>query len=452
VPIVFGKETIGLLAVANKDGGYTEEDRELQESIANFISPILNARLQRDRQEQERKRAEEEKKKIEAQLIQAQKMESIGTLTGGVAHDFNNILTTIQGYTQLAMVDLKEEDPLYGDLKEIQTASIRASNLTRQLLIFSRKQPMGLIPLNLNETVENLLNMLKRLIGEDITIQTELAPQLWTVMADPGNIEQVMMNLVVNAKDAMPKGGEIRIMTQNIDIDQRYCETYSYAMPGRFVYLSAEDTGTGMDSKILQRIFEPFFSTKEPGKGTGLGLSVVYGIVKQHEGWINAESEPGRGSVFKIYLPATSEKAQEKSKLRGIHLKDIRGKGERVLLVEDDDAIRKMAKKVFTYNDYNGFMVSNVKEAVEIFEREKGEFRLVISDVVLPDGDGLELVERLLSRNPRIQVLLSSGYTDIKSQWPIIQEKGYRFLQKPYSIEDLLRNIREVLEHAGTGT
>ena len=394
----------------------------------------------------ERKRAEEEREKMQAQLIQAQKMESIGTLAGGVAHDFNNLLTTIQGYAQLAMMSLKESDSFYENFKEIQQASVRAANLTRQLLLFSRQQPMDLHSITLNETVDNLMKMLKRLIGEDITVQTDMDPNLWTNMADPGNMEQVIMNLVVNARDAMPEGKKITIKTENVDIDEGYCEIYKYAHPGKFVCLSVEDIGIGMDKEVIQHIFEPFFTTKGPGKGTGLGLSVVYGIVKQHEGWINVYSEPGRGSVFKVYLPASSVESKGEAKEEVISIQDCHGKGERILLVEDDDEIREFAKRVLFESGYVGFEAANAEEALNIFGKEKGDFHLVFSDVVLPVKSGLQLVEQLLSRTPELKVLLTSGYTDQKSQWPVIREKGYRFIQKPYGLTDLLRAVREVIE------
>ena len=394
----------------------------------------------------ERKRAEEEREKMQAQLIQAQKMESIGTLAGGVAHDFNNLLTTIQGYAQLAMMSLKESDPFYENFKEIQQASVRAAKLTRQLLLFSRQQPMDLHLMTLNETVDNLMKMLKRLIGEDITVQTDLDPNLWTNMADPGNMEQVIMNLVVNARDAMPEGKKITIKTENVDIDEGYCEIYKYAHPGKFVCLSVEDTGIGMDKEFIQHIFEPFFTTKGPGKGTGLGLSVVYGIVKQNEGWINVYSEPGRGSVFKVYLPASFVESKDETKEEVISIQDCHGKGERILLVEDDDGIREFAKRVLFESGYVGFEAANAEEALNIFGKEKEDFHLVFSDVVLPEKSGLQLVEQLLCRKPELKVLLTSGYTDQKSQWPVICEKGYRFIQKPYGLTDLLRVVREVIE------
>jgi PAS domain S-box-containing protein len=391
------------------------------------------------------KKAEEEKEKIQAQLLQAQKMEAIGRLAGGVAHDFNNLLTTIQGYTDLIMMKIDEMNPLYKDLEQIHLAAVRAGSLTRQLLLFSRRQPMELVPLDINKTIDDLLKMLSRLIGEDITISTDMEPDLWTVRADAGNIEQVIMNLAVNARDAMPKGGRLIIRTENVIMDEEHCKVIPEARPGKFVCLSIEDTGVGMDKEIIQRIFEPFFSTKEAGKGTGLGLSVVYGIVKQHKGWINVYSEPGQGSIFKVYLPAFSIKLKSETK-KTISIQELQGRGERILLVEDEEGVRELATKVLYENGYVVFEAANAKEAMDIFDREKGEFHLVFCDEVLPDKSGLQLIDQLLSRKPELRILLSSGYTDQKLQWSVIRERGFRFLQKPYTLPDLLRAIKEAIK------
>ncbi len=393
----------------------------------------------------ERKHAKEEKKKIQAQLLQAQKMEAIGKLAGGVAHDFNNLLTTIHGYTELAMMRLNEADPLYRDLREIHLSATRAASLTRQLLLFSRKQPMEFVPININRTVDDLLKMLRRLIGEDIDINIDLEPALWTIRADAVNIEQVIMNLAVNARDAMPEGGKLTIRTKNLTLDEEFCKLIPDARPGKFVCLLVEDTGVGMDKEITQHIFEPFFSTKEAGRGTGLGLSVVYGIVKQHGGWINVYSEPGQGSTFKVYLPAFPAKLEEKTK-KTISLQEFQGNGEWILLVEDEEKVRELTKRALCENGYVVFEAANAREAMDIFEREGGKFHLVFSDVVLPDKTGLQLVHQLLSRKPELHVLLSSGYTDDKSQWSTISKRGFRFLQKPYTLPDLLQAIKEAIE------
>jgi len=389
-----------------------------------------------------------ELKKLESQLRQAQKMEAIGLLAGGIAHDFNNILTAIQGYTDLALTEIQEDNPLYQDIKEIQKASMRASNLTRQLLLFSRRQPMEYIPLDLNKVINELIKMLNRLIGENISLTTDLASNLWTVKGDAGTTEQVIMNLVVNARDAMPKEGEITIKTENLYIDEEYCKDCRDARPGEFVCLLVRDTGVGIDQSIIDRIFEPFFTTKEVGKATGMGLSVVYGIVKQHEGWVNVESSPGKGSIFRICLPAVSGEPEEKQK-EGVSLEEVKGKGERILLVEDEESVRALTKRVLSKNGYVVFTATNVQEALDIFKKEKGNFDLIFSDIILPDGRGPELLEEILKLKPKISVLFTSGYSDEKLDWSTIREGDYPYLQKPYSLSALLRVVRDALKVKG---
>ncbi|MEA1965040.1 MAG: ATP-binding protein [Candidatus Aerophobetes bacterium] len=393
----------------------------------------------------ERKHAEKEIKKIQTQLFQAQKMEAIGTLAGGVAHDLNNLLVPIQGNTELLMEKFDRDGPSYKYLKDIRRASMRAANLIRQLLLFSRRQPMEFTYLNVNKTIKDLLKMLNRLIGEDITIETYPKPDLWTVRADAGNIEQVIMNLAVNARDAMPKGGKLIIKTENATLNEDHRQVIPEVRCGKFVCLSVADTGIGMNKEIIQRIFEPFFSTKEIGKGTGLGLSVVHGIVKQHQGWINVDSKPGQGSTFKVYLPAFSVKPEDESK-ETISLPALQGSGQRILLVEDEEEVRKFVTRALGENGYVVFGAANAKETLDIFEREKGKFHLVFCDVVLPDENGLQLVNQILSRKPELPILLSSGYTDEKSQWSVIHKKGFLFLQKPYALVDLLRTIKKTVK------
>ncbi len=391
-----------------------------------------------------RKQTEVEKERIHAELIQAQKMEAIGTLTGGVAHDFNNLLTAIQGCSDMILIRTQETDPIYRDLKEIQIAADRAADLTRQLLLFSRKQPMEFAVINVNKTIENLLKMFHRLIGEDISISTSLAPDLLNVKADHGTIEQVIMNLAVNARDAMPDGGKLTIKTSNVTIDNAYSKSMPEARPGKFVRITVVDTGEGINEEILPHIFEPFFSTKGVGKGTGLGLSVVYGIIKQHEGWINVRSVKSSGTTFEIYLPGVRKKVDKLSDIR-IPLHKFRGNGERILIVEDEISVRDFATIALSEYGYTIYSTSSVAEALDVFEREKGRFDLVLTDVVLPDRSGVDLVEELLTIKPGIKVLLSSGYTDQKSQWDKIQGKGLPFLQKPYTLATILQTVKEVL-------
>ena len=385
-----------------------------------------------------------ERNHLEQQLRHAQKMKAIGTLAGGVAHDFNNIMTAIRGCTDLVISQIEENDPIYQDLKEVQISAERASDLTRQLLFFSRNQPMEMVTLNLNKTIEGLFKMLHRLIGEDVGISTALAPDLKRAYADKGSLEEVIMNLAVNARDAMPKGGKLSIKTENVVVDETYCENTPEGRPGDFVCISVEDSGIGMDEETLERIFEPFFSTKRPGKGSGLGLAVVYGIVKQHDGWINVYSKRGHGSTFKIYLPISDGKEERIEE--EIDPAIFKGKGERILIVEDEKRVRDLAKKVLVKHGYNVFSAENLKQAKSVYTREKGKFELLFSDVVLPDGDGIQLSEELSRKDENLKIVLSSGYTDKKSQWDIIKKKGIRFLQKPYSLISLLQIVRECLD------
>jgi two-component system, cell cycle sensor histidine kinase and response regulator CckA len=391
----------------------------------------------------ERKYLEKEKEKLLSQLLQAQKMEAIGTLAGGVAHDFNNLLSAISGYASLAMAKVAESDPLHRDLTQVSNAATKAAGVVRQLLLFSRKHPMQLVPVNLNNTVKALVKMLDRVIGENIAIKLDVGNELWPIQADEGSIEQVIMNLAVNARDAMPDGGELLIKTENTTVDPEYCHRISAGRPGRFVCLSIADTGTGMDELVQEHIFEPFFTTKAAGKGTGLGLSVVLGIVQQHEGWIEVHSESGKGSTFMVYLPCSSVKAEQKNR-EPVPVSALRGNGERIMVVEDHEEVRFLAKEILTANGYSVFTASCAKEALALFEKENGKFDLVFTDVGLPDKSGVWLVDELLKRG-KIAVLFCSGYTDEKSNWDYIKNKNMRFLRKPYSIPDLLAAVKEVL-------
>ena len=395
----------------------------------------------------ERKRADEERERMQRLLLQAQKMEAIGILAGGVAHDFNNLLTTIHGHAELALSDLDENDPLYKELDRIRHAALRGASLTSQLLLFSRRQLFKTVPLSLNATVHDFLEMLERVIGEDIDIRTDLHPEIWTLRGDEGSLEQMIMNLAVNARDAMPDGGTLTLATDCVTLGPDDCKAIPGARPGRFVCLTIADTGVGMDQDVLQHIFEPFFTTKEAGKGTGLGCSVVYGIVQQHDGWINVTSQPGCGTTFRIYLPAIEEKPRVEQDEHP-PLDQLDGHGERILLVEDEEGVRAFAQKALERHGYSVLVATNAREALEIFAREGGAFDLVLSDVVLPDISGVQLVDHLLTGKPGLKVLLTSGYADQKSQWPIIRDRGFPFIQKPYSLADLLSLIRDIVAPA----
>ena len=389
--------------------------------------------------------AEDEKEKIHAQLLQAQKMEAVGTLAGGMAHDFNNLLTTIKGYTDLTLQHLKEGDSIFTNLKQIQKSVQRAGTLTNQLLLFSRKHIMESASLNINETIKNMLILLERVIGEDIHIKTELFPGIWKIWADEGNIEQVIMNLAVNSRDAMPHGGTITIRTNNITIDKNQTMSIPKSWPGQFVKLTFSDTGTGMSDEVYQHLFEPFFTTKEQGKGTGLGLSVIYGIITQHEGWINVSTQYGKGTTFEIYIPASFLKHTSGSKDYLSKL-SFQGKGEVILLVEDEEGIREFVGNLLKEKGFQVISASTVQEALKLFNDHQKKVDLLFTDVVLPDRSGLDLVNDLTKVLPHLPVVLSSGYTGDKSDWEKIQKLGYRFLKKPFSMNELLIAIFKSLE------
>jgi two-component system cell cycle sensor histidine kinase/response regulator CckA len=387
-----------------------------------------------------------DRKRIEEQLRQAQKMEAIGALAGGMAHDFNNLLIPVLGYADLLLLKLGERDAsLTQYVSEIKKTAERAVALTKQLLTLGRRQMLTMIVLDLNALVSNLENMLRRLIGEDIEFYLALEPCLMPIKADPSQIELIIINLVVNARDAMPEGGTLTIQTENVSFDRETAGTMHDAEPGDYVCLTVKDTGIGMDSMTLERIFEPFFSTKEDSRGTGLGLSTVYGSVKQHDGWIDVQSGKGQGSSFRIYLPANLRIAEERND-EDVQMHDIRGNNERILLVEDDNAVRDLTENILTKNGYIVIGARNAKEALEICAREEQSIDLVFSDVVLPGKSGIQLAEELLAFNPVLKVILSSGYAAPRSLWNLIHEKGYRFLQKPYKMVDLLKVVKEMCE------
>lgn len=383
-----------------------------------------------------------ERKYLEEQLRQAHKMEAIGKLAGGVAHDFNNLLTAILGYSELMLVKMESENPYRESAKEIKKAGERAASLTQQLLAFSRKQMLKPKILDINNVVKGIENMLKRIIGENITFISDLADGIMHIKADPGQVEQIILNLSVNSGDAMQKGGELTIKTENKEIDAQYCSLIPDSRPGRFVCLSITDSGEGMTKDTLQHIFEPFFTTKKVG--TGLGLSVVYGIIKQHNGWVNVYSEVGKGTTFSIYFPAVTPGSGGDTEEK-LSLQDLQGNREKILFVEDEEGVRKITVKALRDNGYVVLAAVTARQALEIFQEHGGDFALIFSDIVLADKTGIELVEEIGTIKPGIKVLLTSGYADKKSRWADVSEKGFPFLQKPYSLADLLKSIREVL-------
>jgi len=385
-----------------------------------------------------------EKKKLEAQLQQAQKMEAIGTLAGGIAHDFNNMLQAISGYTQILLMGKKASDPDYEKLEAIEKSAQRASDLTKRLLIFSRKVESKLRPVGLNQEIEQVSKMLERTIPKMINIELHLAENLKIINADPAQIEQIMMNLGVNARDAMPDGGRLIFETENVILDEQYCKIHLGARPGKYVKLSISDTGHGMDREILSHIFEPFYTTKETGKGTGLGLAMVYGIVKNHGGYIMCYSEPGEGTTFKIYFPIiekeikTMESKEEKV--------PIKGGSETILLVDDEEAIRELGEDIFTRFGYTVLMASDGESALEIYSEKKEEINLVILDIIMPGIGGRRCLEKLLKMNPRVKVIIASGYSINGPTKEVLEAGAKGFISKPYDMRGMLKTVRKILD------
>jgi nitrogen-specific signal transduction histidine kinase/CheY-like chemotaxis protein len=385
-----------------------------------------------------------ERLQLETQLRQAQKMEAVGRLAGGVAHDFNNVLTAIFGYADLLADELPADSAARRDLEEMRTAATRAASLTRQLLAFSRQQVLQPVVLNLNDVVENIHNMLGRLIGEDVELETALAGDLGNARADPGQIEQVILNLAVNARDAMPTGGKLTIETANVELDEHYATHHQPVVPGRYVMLAVTDSGIGMDDGTKARIFEPFFTTKEKGKGTGLGLATVYGIVKQSGGYIWAYSEPSHGSTFKTYFPRVDQPVGSVPPAREVGA-SLAGT-ETILLAEDDELLRPLARDVLRKLGYQVLDARNAHEALAVAARHDGPVHLLISDVVMPGESGLQLARQLLASRPQLRVLYTSGYTDDAVVRHGLLDPGLNYLQKPFTTAVLARRVRDVLD------
>jgi signal transduction histidine kinase/CheY-like chemotaxis protein len=385
-----------------------------------------------------------ERENLERQFLQAQRMEAVGRLAGGVAHDFNNLLTAILGYTSLLLSESGLAESTRADLQEIQQAAHRAASLTRQLLAFGRKQILQPRTLDLNAVVSNLAKMIRRLVGEDIELITELDPALGSVRADPGQIEQLIMNLIVNARDAMPHGGKLVLKTANLELDKTCDHGQADIEPGSYVMLAVSDTGLGMDRETLSRVFEPFFTTKEGGKGTGLGLSTVYGIVRQHGGTIWPYSEPGQGSTFKICLPRVDQ-VVDPQEANAAFIELLRGT-ETILLAEDEDGVRALTRTALQRYGYTVLEARDGVEAISICQQHEGPVHLLLTDVVMPGMSGRELAESLSPFRPETKVLYMSGHTDDAIVRHGILDSSVPFLQKPFAVGVLIYKVREVLE------
>ncbi len=387
-----------------------------------------------------------ERRALERQFLQAQKMEAVGRLAGGVAHDFNNLLTAILGYADLLLDGLPALSPLRPDLEEIRNAANRAGTLTRQLLAFSRKQVLEMRVLDLNELVADMDKMLRRLLGEDIDVLTKLDPALGAVRADGGQLEQVILNLAVNARDAMPDGGRLTIETRNAELDDSYVREHVSVQPGRYVMLAVSDTGTGMSAETMSHVFEPFFTTKEPGKGTGLGLATVYGIVKQSGGYVWCYSERGEGTSFKVYLPRVDAPV-EQFPARVVLPRTVRTVGsETILLVEDEAGLRALTRRLLERHGYTVLEAGTADTALALAREHVGPIHLLLADVVLPGASGPTLAGELLPRRADLKVLFMSGYTEDAIVRRGVLAPNTAFINKPFSAEGLAAKVREVLD------
>jgi signal transduction histidine kinase len=439
VPLLFKEQVLGSLCLNSLvRRHFSTEEVKLAQSVAEQVAGALT-RVQLD----------EQHRQLEEQYRQSQKMEAIGRLAGGMAHDFNNLLTVITGYSELLLHRYVDRNtPEHRDIEQINKAGNRAKTLTRQLLAFSRQQVIQPEVLDLNTTITDINQMLRRLVSENIDLITILAPGLGRIKADPGQTEQIIMNLVVNACDAMPQGGKLTIKTTNVDLDEDYASRHIGLEPGSYVKLTIGDTGVGMDVETQTHIFEPFFTTKAKGKGTGLGLATVYGIVQQNEGYISVSSEPGQGTTFQIYLPRLEQAPELAS--RDQASAESSGGTETILLVEDEDMVRDLVRYALLQDGYNILEARHGQNAIEVCEKHEGPIHLLLTDVIMPGGlTGRELAERLISLYPGIKVLYMSGYTDDAIVHHGILDPDIAFLQKPFTPTTLSRKVREILDVPG---
>ncbi len=438
VPFIFVSGTIGeeTAVAALREGA---QDYLMKTNLKRLV-PAVRRALQ---EAEDRKNRE----KMELQVQQLQKFEAIGKLAGGIAHDFNNVIGAILGWAEMGCAEAEPGTVFLDRFRKIRDQANWAGRLTSQLLAFARRQVLQPRKTDLNNLVVEGMSLLRRVIGEQIEVRVLAGTDLRVAMVDPGQIEQVLMNLCLNARDAMPQGGRLIIETQNIEIDQEFCRVHSYAREGSFILLSVSDSGVGMDTATAERIFEPFFTTKEMGKGTGLGLATVYGVVKQHEGFIHLYSEPGRGTTFRVYLPAGTGTAEPRQPKRD---EQVPKGTETILLAEDNEGLREAAKEMLERLGYHVILASNGTEAVQIFTKNPGQFDLIILDVVMPTVSGPLAFSQMTAVRADLRVLFSTGYTAEAASLNSLTEQGASILQKPYSLKNLGQIVRSILDQPRT--
>jgi signal transduction histidine kinase len=423
-------------------GKINRMNEELERRVEERTEALRKTNESLEDQIFERKQAEQDKERLEAQLLQSQKMEAVGRLAGGVAHDFNNMLTVILGYAELARDQLQEDDPLTNYITMIEKAGEHSRDITRQLLAFSRKQISEPKIIDLNESLSEIEKTLARLIGEDVELISSPGDNLWKIKIDPSQIDQILVNLAINARDAMPGGGRLTIQTRNVNLDESFVKTHLDIRAGEYVLLEVSDTGSGIDSETLPHVFEPFFTTKETGKGTGLGLATVYGIVHQNNGMINVYSEPGQGTVFKIFLPRVFEEPDFKGEVTEVS--SYKGRGT-VLLVEDNDMVRQVTEQMLSRLGFSVIGTAKPFDALYLAEQKDTVIDLILTDVVMPDMSGKELYEKISLIRPGAKVLFMSGYaTEFISRSGML-DPGMHFIQKPFSEKDLGQKIKETI-------
>lgn len=440
-----GASNEGSAVACMKEGAF---DYILKSSLKRLPSAVLNA-IEVSRYREAEKKANDALLDNERRLQQAQKMEAIGNLTGGVAHDFNNLLMSILGNTQLALRKIEPESPARHRILEIEKAAKKAAELTRKLLAYSRRQHLERRTIHLNQHTEEIMRLLERVIGENVEITVNFERDLPTVYADPAQIEQVVMNLSINARDAMPEGGHLIIETCSLELDQEYCTRFPYVQPGRYVRMKVSDTGTGMDAETIQHIFEPFYTTKDQGKGTGLGLSMVYGIVKQHDGHIHVESEVGKGTTFEMFLPVDERNVQAD---KIVPMKRVHRGTETILVAEDEVSLRTIAKDALESLGYTVLLAKDGDEAVELFRTNRDQIQLMLFDVIMPRMSGIRAYEQIHKLEPNVPLILMTGYSSETVQSRFIQSEtsaddlGAAVIQKPFDLDILGQRVREVLD------